>query len=143
MWLDLSMEKTFIMIKPDGIRRGLAGAIIQRYEQKGLKITAAKLMMVPEELACKHYEEHMSKPFFQELIANITSGPVLAMVLEGPNAIRLARLINGPTQIEEALPGTIRGDFATSTTENLVHASDKPETAEREIKLWMSYMNLA
>lgn len=139
MWPELPIEKTFVMIKPDGIRRSLVGTIIKRYEQKGLKISAAKLMTVSEELACKHYEEHISKPFFKELIANITSGPVLAMVLEGPNAIRLARLINGPTEIEEALPGTIRGDFATSTRENLVHASDKPEAAEREIELWMPY----
>ena len=134
------MEKTFVMIKPDGIRRGLAGNIIQRYEQKGLKIIAARLMAVSGELAQKHYAEHASKPFFPELIAYITSGPVMAMVLEGPNAIKLARLINGATRVEEALPGTIRGDFAASTTENLVHASDKPETAEREISLWFSHL---
>ncbi|HHY41233.1 MAG TPA: nucleoside-diphosphate kinase [Thermoanaerobacterales bacterium] len=130
------MEKTFVMIKPDGIRRGLVGNIITRYEQKGLKITALKLMQVSEELAKKHYAEHVSKPFFPELIAYLTSGPVIAMVLEGPNAIKLARLINGATKVEDAMPGTIRGDYATSTTENLVHAADSPESATREIALW-------
>jgi len=130
------MEKTFVMIKPDGIRRGLVGNIITRYEQKGLKITALKLMQVSEELAKKHYAEHVSKPFFPELIAYLTSGPVIAMVLEGPNAIKLARLINGATKVEDAMPGTIRGDYATSTTENLVHAADSPESATREIAHW-------
>ena len=130
------MEKTFVMIKPDGIRRGLVGNIITRYEQKGLKITALKLMQVSEELAKKHFAEHVSKPFFPELIAYLTSGPVIAMVLEGPNAIKLARLINGATKVEDAMPGTIRGDYATSTTENLVHAADSPESATREIALW-------
>jgi nucleoside-diphosphate kinase len=134
------MEKTFVMIKPDGIRRGLVGNIIQRYEQKGLKPIAAKLIKVSEELARKHYAEHVTKPFFPELIAYITSGPVMAMVLEGPNAIKLARLINGATRVEEALPGTIRGDFAASTTENLVHASDTPESAEREIAIWFPHL---
>lgn len=130
------MERTFVMIKPDGIRRGLVGSIIKRYEQKGLKITAVKMLNVTEELAQKHYTEHVSKPFFPELIAYITSGPVIATILEGPNAIMLARLINGATKVEDATPGTIRGDFATSTTENLVHASDSPESAKREIALW-------
>jgi len=130
------MEKTFVMIKPDGLKRGLVGKIIQRYEQKGLKIIAVKLVNVTKDLAYKHYAEHSSKPFFPELIAYITSGPVLAMILEGPNAIKLARLINGATKVEDALPGTIRGDFATSTTENLVHASDSSESAKREISLW-------
>jgi len=130
------MEKTFVMIKPDGIKRGLVGTIIQRYEQKGLKITAAKLVAVSEDLAQKHYAEHASKPYFSNLIAYLTSGPVLAMILEGPNAIKLARIINGATRVEDALPGTIRGDFANSTTENLVHASDSPESAKREIALW-------
>ncbi len=130
------MERTFVMIKPDGIRRGLVGNIITRYEQKGLKITALKLMEVSETLARKHYAEHVSKPFFPELIAYITSGPVIAMVLEGPNAIKLARIVNGATKVEDALPGTIRGDYATSTTENLVHASDSPDSAKREIALW-------
>lgn len=130
------MEKTFVMVKPDGVKRGLIGAILQRYEQKGLKLVAAKLVNVSKELAEEHYREHASKPFFNELIEYITSGPVFAMVLEGENAIKLVRLLNGATKVEEALPGTIRGDFATSTTHNLVHASDSPESARREIKLW-------
>ncbi|SHM55878.1 nucleoside diphosphate kinase [Caldanaerovirga acetigignens] len=130
------MEKTFVMIKPDGVNRGLIGSILQRYEQKGLKLVAAKLTKVSKELAEEHYREHSSKPFFNELVEYITSGPVFAMVLEGENAIKLVRLLNGATKVEEALPGTIRGDFATSTTHNLVHASDSPESAYREIKLW-------
>ncbi|KXG78854.1 Nucleoside diphosphate kinase [Fervidicola ferrireducens] len=130
------MERTFVMVKPDGVKRGLIGAILQRYEQKGLKLVAAKLVNVSRELAEEHYREHFSKPFFNELIEYITSGPVFAMVLEGENAIKLVRLLNGATKVEEALPGTIRGDFATSTTYNLVHASDSPESARREIKLW-------
>ncbi|HHX23966.1 MAG: nucleoside-diphosphate kinase [Tepidanaerobacteraceae bacterium] len=134
------MEKTFIMIKPDGIKRGLTGNIIQRYEQKGLKIIAAKLCNVTKELAEKHYYEHISKPFFGELIAYITSGPVMAMVVEGDNAIKLARILNGATRVEEAMPGTIRGDFATSTTKNLVHASDSAESAKREISLWFPHL---
>ncbi|NLZ54484.1 MAG: nucleoside-diphosphate kinase [Thermoanaerobacteraceae bacterium] len=130
------MEKTFVMIKPDAISRGLVGTIITRYEQKGLKLVAIKLMKVSEALAQKHYAEHVSKPFFSELISYITSGPVIAIVLEGPNAIKLTRLINGATKVEDAVPGTIRGDYASSTTENLVHASDSPESAKREIALW-------
>lgn len=130
------MERTFVMIKPDGVKRGLVGAILQRYEQKGLKLVAAKLVTVSKELAEEHYREHSSKPFFKELIEYITSGPVFAMVLEGENAIQLVRLLNGATKVEEALPGTIRGDFATSTTHNLVHGSDSPESARREISLW-------
>lgn len=131
------MERTFVMIKPDGIRRGLAGSIIQRYEQKGMRIIAAELMQVSEELAQKHYTEHTSKAFFPELLAYITSGPVMAMVLEGHNAIKLVRLINGATR---AMPGTIRGDFAASTTENLVHASDSQTSAKREIALWFPHL---
>ncbi|WP_422449101.1 nucleoside-diphosphate kinase [Thermoanaerobacterium sp. DL9XJH110] len=130
------MERTFVMIKPDGVKRGLTGAILQRYEQKGLRIIAAKLVNVSRELAEKHYQEHASKPFFAELIDYITSGPVFAMVLEGPQAVKLVRLLNGATKVEEALPGTIRGDFATSTTKNLVHGSDSIESAKREIAIW-------
>lgn len=130
------MERTFVMIKPDGVRRALVGTIIQRYEQKGLKIVGAKLMNVSKQLAEKHYREHSSKPFFPALIDYITSGPVFAMVLEGEKAIDLVRLLNGATRVEDALPGTIRGDFAASTTENLVHGSDSAESARREISLW-------
>ncbi|MCR4429894.1 MAG: nucleoside-diphosphate kinase [Tepidanaerobacteraceae bacterium] len=130
------LEKTFAMVKPDGVKRGLVGTILQRYEQKGLRIIKAKLMKASKELAEKHYHEHSSKPFFPDLIDYITSGPVFAMVLEGDKAISLVRLLNGATKVEEALPGSIRGDFATSTTENLVHGSDSAASAEREISLW-------
>ncbi|HHW03101.1 MAG TPA: nucleoside-diphosphate kinase [Thermoanaerobacterales bacterium] len=130
------MERTFVMIKPDGVKRGLVGRILQRYEQKGLRLVKARLMEVSRELAEKHYGEHRSKPFFHELIDYITSGPVFAMVLEGNKAISIVRLLNGATKVEDALPGTIRGDFAVSTTENLVHGSDSAASAEREISLW-------
>lgn len=130
------MEKTFVMLKPDAVKRHLVGKILSRYEQKGLNIVAAKLIHVSKDLAKKHYIEHNSKPFFSELIEYITSGPVLAMILEGPRAISLIRKLNGATKVEDATPGTIRGDFALSTSENLVHASDSTESAQREIALW-------
>ena len=130
------MERTFVMIKPDGVKRGLVGEIISRYERKGLRLISAKLMQASAELAEKHYEEHVSKPFFPELVEYITSGPVFVMVLEGDKAVSLVRMINGATRVEDALPGTIRGDFATSTTHNLVHGSDSIESAKREIAIW-------
>ncbi|MGB9839854.1 nucleoside-diphosphate kinase [Thermovenabulum sp.] len=130
------MEKTFVMLKPDAVKRGLVGSIIKRYEQKGLKILALKMLQVTEDLAEKHYEEHRDKPFYRELVSFITSGPVVAMILEGPDAIKLVRLLNGATRVEDALPGTIRGDYALTTQENLVHASDSSESARREIALW-------
>jgi len=130
------MERTFVMIKPDGVKRGLVGEIISRYERKGLRLISAKLMQASAELAEKHYEEHVSKPFFPELVEYITSGPVFVMLLEGGKAVSLGRMINGATRGEDALPGTIRGDFATSTTHNLVHGSDSIESAKREIALW-------
>ncbi|WP_026486874.1 nucleoside-diphosphate kinase [Caldanaerobius polysaccharolyticus] len=131
-----NVEKTFAMIKPDGVRRGLVGEIIKRYEQKGLRIVAAKLIQADRETAEQHYSELKSRSFFNELIDYITSGPMMVMILEGENAIKMVRMINGPTHIEEALPGTIRGDFATSTAHNIVHGSDSYENAQREIKLW-------
>lgn len=130
------MQTTFVMIKPDGVSRGLVGKILQRYEEKGLQLRAAKLMEVPKSLAKAHYCEHKAKPFFPALIEYITSGPVFAMILGGDVAIDVVRLINGATKVEEALPGTIRGDFASSTAQNIVHASDSPESAKREISLW-------
>lgn len=130
------MERTFVMIKPDGVKRGLVGEIIRRYERKGLKIVAAKLIKASLDLAREHYREHISKPFFSELVEYITSAPVFAMVLEGDKAISLVRLLNGATKVEDAQPGTIRGDFATSTAQNLVHGSDSIESAKREIALW-------
>ncbi len=130
------MEKTFAMIKPDGVQRGLAGAIISRYEAKGLRIAGMKLMMVTEELARAHYAEHVEKPFFPGLLEYITSGPVLALVLEGKHAVAEVRKMNGATNPREAACGTIRGDFAQDTGRNVVHGSDSVESAEREIAIY-------
>ena len=128
------MEKTFAMIKPDAVQRGLVGAIISRYEAKGLRIAAMKIMQVTEDIAKQHYAEHVEKPFFPGLLSYITSGPVVALVLEGKNAVAEVRKLNGATNPLEAACGTIRGDFASSTTFNVIHGSDAPETAEIEIR---------
>jgi nucleoside-diphosphate kinase len=130
------MEKSLIIIKPDGVQRRLVGEIIGRIERKGLKITAMKLMEVTRELAEKHYAVHQGKPFYDSLVNFITSGPVVAMAVEGPNAIAVMRKLMGKTFGFEAEPGTIRGDFGVSTQFNLVHGSDAPETAEKELALW-------
>ena len=130
------MERTFVMIKPDGVRRGLVGEILARFERKGFRIAALKLMRISQELAERHYAEHREKPFFPGLVRFITSGPVVAMVLEGPGVVAEVRKMMGATHPKDALPGTIRGDFATITTENLVHASDGHDSAAREIALW-------
>lgn len=130
------MEQTLVLVKPDGVKKKLCGEILARYERKGLTIKALKLMQVPEELAAQHYAEHKDKPFFRELIDFITSGPVLAMVLSGENAVAAVRKLNGATNPLEAAPGTIRGDYGLLINENVVHASDAPETAQREIALW-------
>ncbi|MGG1618689.1 nucleoside-diphosphate kinase [Paenibacillus sp. NRS-1782] len=127
------MDRTFLMVKPDGVQRGLIGRIISRLEDKGFKMTAGKLVQVSREQAERHYAEHVGKPFFEELVGFITSGPVFAMVWEGDNIVSLSRLLIGKTQVTEALPGTIRGDFAAHTPFNLIHGSDSPESAEREI----------
>ena len=130
------MEQPLVLVKPDGVKKKLCGEILARYERKGLDIKALKLMQVPEELAAQHYAEHKDKPFFRELIDFITSGPVLAMVLSGENAVAAVRKLNGATNPLEAAPGTIRGDYGLLINENVVHASDAPETAQREIALW-------
>jgi nucleoside-diphosphate kinase len=132
------MNRTFVMCKPDAVERGLVGEIVDRIERKGLKLVAAELRTVPPELAEEHYAEHAEKPFYGELLSFITRSPVFAMVVEGPaaNTWQLIRIIVGATKVEDAQPGSIRGDLATTTTENLVHASDGPETAAREIGLW-------
>lgn len=130
------MEVTLAIVKPDGVKRGLIGEILKRYENKGLRLKAAKVVTPSIELLEKHYEEHKGKPFFKSLIEYMSSGPVFAMVLEGENAVKLVRMINGATKVEDALPGTIRGDFASSTTYNVVHGSDSVESAKREIALW-------
>ena len=132
------MEQTFSMLKPDAVQRGLAGEIIGRFEKKGLKLVALKLMKISRELAERHYGEHLGKPFFEELVGFITSGPVVAMVWEGKNAVQVVRTMMGKTDPQEALPGTIRGDFGLFTGNNIVHGSDSLQSAEREINLFFS-----
>ena len=132
------MERTLILIKPDGVRRGLIGEIVRRIERKGLRIIALKMIRVTKELAERHYAEHVEKPFFPELRAFITSGPTVAMVVQGDEAVGLSRKLMGATKFTEAEAGTIRGDFAFSMTENLVHGSDSTESSAREIGLFFS-----
>jgi nucleoside-diphosphate kinase len=132
----MTVEKTFIMIKPDGIQREIAGEIISRFERKGLKLLGMKMMKLSREKAEKHYAEHVGKGFYDELISFITSGPVIASVWEGVNAVRIVRKVVGATSPDKAEPGTIRGDFVLCTTFNVVHASDSTETANREIILF-------
>ncbi len=129
-------QRTFIMVKPDGVRRRLVGEVIKRIEAKGYEIREMKLFTIDESLAHKHYAEHTEKPFFGELVSFITSGPVVAMVVEGPDAVAGMRQIMGATNPLEAAPGSIRGDLATVITENIVHGSDSPESAEREVNLF-------
>ncbi|WP_024803257.1 nucleoside-diphosphate kinase [Nocardia sp. BMG51109] len=130
-------EQTLVLIKPDGVARGLIGEVITRIERKGLKIAALELKQVSQEVAAAHYAEHAEKPFYGSLIEFITSGPVVAAVLEGPRAITAFRQVAGGTDpVEKAVPGSIRGDFALETQYNLVHGSDSPESAKREIALW-------
>jgi nucleoside-diphosphate kinase len=129
-------ERTFVMIKPDGIQRGLIGKLIERLEQGGLKIVAMKLLSVPRDIAKKHYGIHKGKKFYENLLDYITSGPVLTMVWEGDKAIERVRKIVGATDPLDARPGTIRGDFAQQIGRNLIHASDSPENAKNEIGLW-------
>jgi nucleoside-diphosphate kinase len=124
------------MVKPDGVRRGLIGEVVRRMENKGLMVRAMKLFTIDRDLAERHYGEHRSKPFFEELVSFITSGPVVAMVVEGPSAVSAARQVMGATNPLDAAPGSIRGDFATAITENVVHGSDSPESAEREVELF-------
>ncbi len=130
------MEQTLIILKPDAVQRRLLGRIIQRFEDKGLRVAAAKFMRIPRDLAERHYDVHKGKPFYQSLIEYITSGPVLVMVLAGPGVIEMARRMMGKTFGFEADAGTIRGDFGVSRTKNLIHGSDSPETAEKEIALY-------
>ncbi len=130
------MERTFLMVKPDGVSRGLVGEVISRIERKGFKIVEMKMMKLDVELAKEHYGEHMGKPFFEGLVSFITSGPVVAMIAEGEEAVKTIREIVGATDPKEAAPGTIRGDFALDVGENIVHASDSRESADREISLF-------
>ena len=129
-------ERTLILIKPDAFERALTGEVIARFERKGMRITALKLMRADEDLAKVHYQEHTEKPFFGELVEFITRGDLVAMVLEGPNAVNAARQVIGATDPLEADAGSIRGEFGTAVTFNLVHGSDSGESAEREIGIW-------
>jgi nucleoside-diphosphate kinase len=137
------VERTLVLIKPDAVQRGLVGRILDRFEQRGLSIRAAKLLTVDRELAERHYAEHSEKPFFGELVEFITSAPTLALVLEGEGAIAVVRTTMGATNPASAAPGTVRGDFALSMPDNLVHGSDSPESAEREVALWFAADELA
>ncbi len=130
------MQTTFIFLKPDAVQRGLAGRVLGRIEDKGLKLVGVKLMSVPEELAKKHYAEHEGRPFFDGLIEFVTSSPVLACAVRGVNAVSVCRTLIGATNGQKADAGTIRGDFGMSPANNLVHGSDSPESAERELALW-------
>ena len=129
-------ERTLVLIKPDGVQRQLAGRIIARFEERGLKIVGLKLVKVDRGLAERHYAVHKEKPFFEGLVSFITSSPLVAVALEGPNAIAMVRLMVGGTKPAEALPGTIRGDLAIEMIPNLIHASDGPETAATELAIW-------
>jgi nucleoside-diphosphate kinase len=132
----MALERTLVLVKPDGVARGLSGEIVRRFEARGLVIRGAKLLKVSEELAREHYAEHVDKPFFGELVSFITSSPTLALVLEGEGAIASVRSTMGATNPQNAAPGTVRGDFALAMPNNLVHGSDSPESAAREIGLW-------
>lgn len=134
----MKKERTFVMIKPDAVQRGLIGEIITRFEKKGIKLIAMKLVQVDRELAEKHYGIHKGKPFFEPTVQYITSSPVVAMVLEGINAIEMVRNMMGKTNPQEAKPGTIRGDYSQFIGRNIVHGSDGPDTAEFEINLWFT-----
>ena len=132
----MAVERTLVLIKPDAVRRGFAGEILRRFEQRGLEIREARLLTVERALAEEHYAEHAEKPFYGALVDFITSGPTLALVLEGEGAIATVRTTMGATNPADAGPGTIRGDLALSMPDNLVHGSDSPESAAREIALW-------
>jgi nucleoside-diphosphate kinase len=132
----MALERTYAMVKPDGVKRGLVGEVVRRLEQKGFRIVGMKLMQIPREVAERHYGEHQGKPFFEGLVSFITSGPVVAMVVEGENAILEWRKMMGATNPKDAALGTIRGDFASTIDENVAHGSDAPETAEREIGIF-------
>lgn len=136
------MERTFVMIKPDAVQRGLVGKIVQRFEAKGLKIVAMKMMTLPQDVAKEHYVEHSKKPFFKDLVGFITSGPAVPMVVEGKDAISEVRKMNGATNPTKAQPGTIRGDYGLDMGRNVIHGSDSPESAAREIALHFSEAEL-
>jgi nucleoside-diphosphate kinase len=130
------MQKTLVLLKPDAVQRGLVGEIISRLERKGLKLVAARLMQVTRELAHRHYGDHVGKPFFEGLVEFITSGPLMALVVEGDNAVEVVRKTMGATNPQDAAPGTVRGDLAASIGQNLIHGSDSTDSAAREIELF-------
>jgi nucleoside-diphosphate kinase len=132
----MALESTFVMVKPDGVRRGLVGEVISRFERKGLTLDKMRMLTIDEDLAGRHYAEHVDKPFFGELVTFITSGPVVAMQWSGESAVSVARTLMGLTNPAESAPGTIRGDFGLVITENIVHGSDAPTSAERELALY-------
>jgi nucleoside-diphosphate kinase len=129
-------QRTLVLVKPDGVKRGLAGEVVSRIERKGLRLVAGRLFVIDRELAGRHYAEHTEKPFFGELVSFITSGPVLALAVEGHEAVSVVRTLMGPTDPAKAPPGTIRGDFGLEITFNLVHGSDSEESAARELGLF-------
>ena len=135
-----TLQRTLVLLKPDAVRRGLVGAVLRRFEERGLTIVAMELRTVDAELADRHYAEHVERDFYPPLREFVTSGPLVALVLEGDSAIEVVRGINGATDGRKAAPGTIRGDLSLSNRENLVHGSDSPESAEREIALWFPHL---
>ena len=132
------LERTLVVVKPDGVRRGLVGEVVRRLERKTLRLVGMKMLTVNEKLARRQYAEHEGKPFYDGLVRHITSGPVVALVVEGRSAIAVVRAITGATNPQQAAPGTIRGDFASAITPNIIHASDSPASAAREIALFFS-----
>ena len=132
----MAVERTFVMVKPDGVRRGLVGDVISRFERKRFTLERIRMLTIDEGLAKRHYAEHVEKPFFPELLAFITSGPVVAMEWSGESAVTAARTLMGATNPADAAPGTIRADFATEVTENIVHGSDSVDSAERELQIF-------
>lgn len=132
----MSIENTYIMVKPDGVERGLVGEIISRFERKGLRLEKIRQLVIDESIASEHYAEHLDKPFFPDLLSFITSGPVVAMEWSGESAVSVARVMMGATDPKQAAPGTIRGDLAIEVTKNLVHGSDSVESARRELGIF-------
>ena len=139
----MGMQRTLVIVKPDGVQRGLVGPILTRLEARGLKVVGLKLVQVSEDLAARHYAEHLGKPFYQGLLRYITSGPVVVACVEGSSAVQMVRNSVGATNPLNAAPGTIRGDLAVDIGRNLIHASDAPETADRELALWFTDGELA
>src|SRR4051812_234298 len=137
-----STQRTFVLLKPDAVRRGLVGAILERYERRGLRILALRMQTIDAALADRHYAEHVDRDFYPPLRAFVTSGPLVSLVLEGDQAIEVVRGLNGATDGRKAAPGTIRGDFSLSNRENLVHGSDSAESAAREIAIWFPQLVL-